>query len=74
VSVESDIILIVLALLGVVVFQQIFFLRQIHKLVDKLMSRSFTEYTQAEKPREKPKFLLPTEAAEDLNIIPNLSF
>lgn len=41
-------------LAGLVVFQQVYFLRQIQKLVDKLMSRSFTEYQTAQKPREKP--------------------
>ncbi len=62
--------LLSLGLFCLVVFQQIFFMRQIQKLVDKSMSRSFQEYQSAERPKEKPGPLkIPTEAAEDLRVM-----
>lgn len=57
---------IVFILLIVIAAQQMYFLRQIQKLVDKLMSRSYTEYIRAEKPVEKPTIKLDLEEPEDL--------
>ncbi len=62
--------LLSLALLCFCAFQQIFFLRQIQKLVDKAMSRSFQEYQSAERPKEKPGQLkIPTQPSEDLRVM-----
>lgn len=38
-----------IALLAVIVLQQLFYMRQVQKLVDKLMSRNYAEYSQSEK-------------------------
>lgn len=38
-----------LALVLVIVFQQVYWSIQTHKLIDKLMSRNYHEYTQAER-------------------------
>lgn len=46
---------ILISLIGLVIFQQIYFLYQIHKLVDKIMSRSFLEYRAAQAPNPEPK-------------------
>jgi hypothetical protein len=52
---------------GLCVFQQVFFFRQIHKLVDKLMSRSYTEYTSASAPKsETIRVKIPVDPVEDL--------
>ena len=56
-------------LVGLIVFQQIYFMRQIQKLVDKLMSKSFAEYKQAEKPaivKKRQENLLPEYMKEDM--------
>ncbi len=45
---------IVITLVGLLVFQQVYFMRQVQKLLDKLMSRSYTEYKAAEKPVSRP--------------------
>lgn len=45
--------LIVITLVGLLVFQQVYFMRQVQKLLDKLMSRSYTEYKSAEKPVQR---------------------
>lgn len=58
---------LVLALLCFAAFQQIFFLRQIQKLVDKAMSRSFQEYQTAQVPKEKMK--LPADVPDDLRAL-----
>lgn len=50
-----EFIAIVVVLLGLVIFQQVFFLKQIQKLIDKHMSKSYTEYVHTEKIKEKPK-------------------
>lgn len=56
-----------LALIGIIVFQQVYYMRQVQKLVDKLMSRSFHEYKVAEtvKPRETVKKEVPQEFVPD---------
>ncbi len=59
--------LLVFGLLCCIVFQQIFFLRQVQKLIDKVMSRSFQEYQAAVKPREMK--IAPQEVPEDLRIL-----
>lgn len=50
---------IVLVLCSLLFVQQCFFLWQIHKLVDKVMSRSYTEYIRADKKEERPKLQIP---------------
>lgn len=43
-------VFIPLALVGLLVFQQVFFMRQVQKMIDKIMSRNFVEYKQMETP------------------------
>lgn len=37
---------VILLLCAIVVFQQVFFFRQVHKFTDKIMSGSYTAYVQ----------------------------
>lgn len=46
---------------------------QIQKLIDKLMSRSYTEYVAATKPYEAPRVPTENEPPEDLGALPNFS-
>lgn len=59
------------ALLAVIVLQQVFFMRQVQKLVDKVMSRNYAEYSQSEKLKNsenvKREFQIETEPLDDLN-------
>ena len=48
-------LVVILTLVGLLVFQQVYFMRQVQKLLDKLMSRSYTEYKAAEKPTQRVK-------------------
>lgn len=54
-----------LALVALLAVQQAFFMWQIHKLIDKAKSSSYTEYINATKP-VLPKVKLPTGTPEDL--------
>lgn len=54
----------------IIVFQQTFFMWQIHKLVNKLMCRSYTEYENATK-ELPPKIQLPEEPLEDMGVLAN---
>ena len=62
---------IIMLLLGLNLFQYFFWTWQVHKLVDKLMSRNFAEYVQVTKPVEQDvsKVQLPEddEVLETLN-------
>ncbi len=58
-----------LGLLGVLIFQQLYFMWQIQKLVDKLMSRSYTEYAKATEPSTPRVKLENTEAKEDFGVL-----
>lgn len=61
----TDIVITVLASSLVVLCA--FFMWQIQKLLDKLMSRSYTEYTRAQEPIVKPPVLrLEEDEQEDL--------
>lgn len=51
--------------------QQIFYLWQIQKLVDKLMSRSYTEYATAKVPPIKVE--VPADPPEDLRTLQEFS-
>lgn len=42
--------IVIAVLIGIVSAQQIFYMRQIQKLIDKIMSRSYTEYEKAKEP------------------------
>lgn len=53
-----------IVLLLIVALQQAFFMWQIQKLVDKVMSRSYTEYIKAKD--TTPKVQVEVEAPEDL--------
>lgn len=54
--------------IGMNVFQQIYWSRQTHKLIDKLMSRSYAEYVQVSKQPVEPALVSPTEAnLEEVN-------
>ena len=58
---------IILALCGLLGVQQAFYMWQIQKLVDKLMAKSYTEYTSDKKKGPKEiKVPLPAEPPEDL--------
>lgn len=61
-------------LVTLVVLQQIYFMRQIQKLVDKLMAKSFVEYHQVTAPPvpEKPKPQMPLGIPEDLRVLQEL--
>lgn len=63
-----NLVLCVIAVLltSTIAFQQVFFLRQIQKLVDKLMSRSYTEYKTAEKPDAPLHVVASDETPEDM--------
>lgn len=70
---ESIVFSMVIALLvGIVVYQQIFFTKQIQTLVDKLMSRSFNEYQSALKP-PAPRVQMSPEIPEDLRTLQEFS-
>lgn len=60
--------LVDLGLLGFIALQQFFFLHQINKLIDKVMSRSYTEYIKAKEPPQKP-VRIETEPIEDLRTL-----
>lgn len=60
-----------LCLVLVIAVQQWFYMRQVQKLVDKLMSRSYTEYITAQKPPLRVE--VPTEAPEDLRSLSEFS-
>ena len=64
---ESVISILISGLVLFAVAQQFFFMRQIQKLVDKVMSRSYTEYVRAEKPAKKETII--AEPAEDLRAL-----
>lgn len=55
------------ALATLYAFQQFFFLKQIQKLVDKVMSRSFGEYQRAQEPVSRVK--MDAAPAEDLRTL-----
>jgi len=63
----SEIILfgLVVLMAAVTIYQQVFFTKQIQTLVDKLMSRSFTEYATTKNP-PAPKVVISNEIPEDL--------
>lgn len=54
---------LVIGLVTLNVFQYFFWTWQVHKLIDKMMSRNFAEYIQATKPIgvESPKVQLPED-------------
>ncbi len=58
-----------IALLGLLLMQQVYYMRQVQKLIDKLMSRSYHEFVGATKPQAKREIKLPTEPAEDLGVL-----
>lgn len=65
---------IVLVCIGLFAFQQLFWMRQIQKLVDKIMSKSYAEYEQArltDKTVQSKEFKLKTDQDpnEDLSVI-----
>lgn len=62
-----------LALLGLNVFQMVYWSRQVHKLVDKLMSRNYAEYVQINTP-PLPTVRLPDETiVEEKDILAELN-
>ncbi len=65
---------IILTFVGLFVFQQVFWMRQIQKLIDKVMSKSYSEYalTKAQGERSGPqemKIKVDNEPSEDLSRI-----
>lgn len=49
-------------------YQQLFYLKQIQVLLDKAMSRSFTEYKNAEVPKA-PRVIVDNSPPEDLRVL-----
>lgn len=64
---------IIIALCALLAVQQVFYLHQIQKLVDKLMSRSYTDYTAAKTPPKEIRVQVPAEPPEDLRILQEFS-
>jgi len=61
---------VIIILLCILVWQQIFWARQVQDLIDKLMSKSFAEYKQAKAPKEPRAPKAPVfEAPEDMGSI-----
>lgn len=58
-----------ITLCGIIIYQQFFFMWQIHRLLDKSMSSSFAEYAKVKKGPEKLKIQLDQEPVEDLNAL-----
>lgn len=58
---------LIIGLSALLIFQQVFFFWQTHKLINKLMSRNFSEYktTESYKPAKK-KEVAPLKADSDL--------
>jgi hypothetical protein len=70
--VPQEMIAAIIIMSGVIVYQQIFWSRQVQKLVDKLMSRSYTEYFQTQNPKPPvERFQIPEER-EDLGALQGL--
>jgi hypothetical protein len=67
--VASDLIIIAV-LVGLIIFQQVYFLRQIQKLLDKLMSGSYQGYVAATNPVTRVK--LDDIPNEDMNILADI--
>lgn len=61
--------LVPVILCAVIAFQQVYYLWQIQKLVDKIMSRSYTEYTRAKEPKKDLNISLSQDAPEDLRTL-----
>lgn len=55
--------------LGVIVVTHWFYSRQIHKLLDKLMSRDYQTYHATVAPPKKETIRIPTEVPEDLRVL-----
>lgn len=65
-------VILVLSLIGLNVFQHIFWSRQVQQLVDKLMSRNYAEYSVVSRPKEverKIQVPLAQELPDDLRIL-----
>jgi hypothetical protein len=59
-------------LILVIIAQHFFYMREINKLINKLMSRDYFDYSRVEKPlAEKPKKDAAPELPEDLSILQN---
>lgn len=62
-------------LAGLIVFQQLYWMRQIQKLIDKLMSKNYADYIQATAPSLPPRHpfgditVRPEEVLEDLGVL-----
>lgn len=63
--------ILIFILAGMVLVQQVFFMYQIQKLLDKAMSRSYTEYVRAKD--ERPKVQVPNEPMDDLSPLSEFS-
>lgn len=65
-------VILVLSLIGLNVFQLVFWSRQVQQLVDKLMSRNYTDYSVAAKPKEVERRIqvpLAQDLPDDLRIL-----
>ena len=59
-------LLVILSLIGLNVFQHVYWSRQNQKLVDKLMSRNYHEYVQAQPQPSALKMVAEPEDPDDL--------
>ena len=64
-------ILIILTLMNV--FQLVYWSRQVHKLVDKVMSRNYAEYVQVTKPTLPTVFEKDDSSVEEQEILNELN-
>ena len=47
--------LILAVLVGLLIFQQVYYTMVVNRLVNKIMSRNYAEYAQVNKPVQKPE-------------------
>lgn len=67
----NELIIFILIEAAVIIIQQLFFMRQVQKLIDKLMSRNYFEYESAKPRAEKLEVKLPkdNELPDDLRVL-----
>lgn len=76
-EITTALLLVISVLLVFIIYQGLFFTRQVNKLVDKVMSRDYVTYVQAEGLKKEPKVehrvkIEPEEVPEDLGVLNGL--
>jgi hypothetical protein len=65
-------VVVTVLLCAIVVWQQYFYTSQIQKLIDKLMSRDFSDYKRTiDPPKAAPKHQEPLPYPEDMSVLQN---